>query len=231
MTHYLLSSSIIPAFMAFPKFLLERTSLNETAKIVYMILLDRAKCSQLNCKWADNKGRVFIYYPIEDIASVIHKSESSVKSALAALEKNNLIFREHRGIGKSNRIYVKLPALEERKLSSTSSENYPCGRQKTDRDEDGKLSGSKIKDSKTNGVKRKSKVYGAYRNVLLSDGDIKALQQDVPQYQDYIERLSNYMQSTGKRYADHAATIRSWYLQDNPTPPARNYECEENESL
>ena len=53
----------------------------------------------------------------------------------------------------------------------------------------------------------------------------------VPSYIEYIERLSAYMQSSGKHYADHAATIRSWYLRDNPPPPARNYESEENESL
>ena len=76
-----------------------------------------------------------------------------------------------------------------------------------------------------------SKAYGKYQNVFLSDDDISILQRTVPPYREYIERLSTYMQSTGKSYADHAATIRSWYLRDNPPLPARNYESEENESL
>ena len=76
-----------------------------------------------------------------------------------------------------------------------------------------------------------SKAYGKFQNVFLSDDDISILQRTVPPYREYIERLSAYMQSSGKSYADHAATIRSWYLRDNPSPPARNYESEENESL
>ena len=76
-----------------------------------------------------------------------------------------------------------------------------------------------------------SKAYGKFQNVFLSDDDISILQRTVPPYREYIERLSTYMQSSGKHYADHAATIRSWYLRDNPPPPARNYESEENESL
>ena len=94
-----------------------------------------------------------------------------------------------------------------------------------------KLSGNKNKESKTNESKRRSKTYGKFQNVFLSDGDITVLQRTVPSYIEYIERLSTYMQSSGKSYADHAATIRSWYLRDNPSPPARNYESEENESL
>ena len=94
-----------------------------------------------------------------------------------------------------------------------------------------KLSGNKNKESKTNKSKRRSKPYGKYQNVFLSDGDMDSLRQTVPPYRDYIERLSAYMQSTGKSYADHAATIRCWYERDNPAQPSRNYECKDDESL
>ena len=57
------------------------------------------------------------------------------------------------------------------------------------------------------------------------------LQKEVPLYRDYIERLSAYMQSSGKRYRDHAATIFGWYRQDHPAPATRSYECKEDESL
>ena len=95
MAHYLLSDSRIPEYLAFPKFLLERTSLSETAKIVYMILLNRARLSQKNDGWTDERGCIFIYYPIKEIAAAIHKSEMSVKTALSALEKDKLIDRQH----------------------------------------------------------------------------------------------------------------------------------------
>lgn len=76
-----------------------------------------------------------------------------------------------------------------------------------------------------------SKAYGQYQNVFLSDDDIASLRQDISNYQEYIERLSRYMHSTHKKYDDHAATIRRWYSNDNPTPPARKYVQKASESL
>ena len=46
MTRFLTQDSPIPAYMAFPRFLLDKEGLNETAKILYTILLDRARLSQ-----------------------------------------------------------------------------------------------------------------------------------------------------------------------------------------
>ena len=73
--------------------------------------------------------------------------------------------------------------------------------------------------------------YGSYQNVFLSVEELISLQKVVPHYQEYIEKLSRYMASSGKQYANHAATIRSWALQDHPAPVRRTYECKENESL
>ena len=215
--------------MAYPKFLLEMIDLSETAKLIYIVLLDRARVSQAKGSWADEHGNVFIYYPIRDLAKTIHKSEMSVKTALAALEDHALILRKRQGVGKANRIYVKLPV--DRNLSARQTENCPSDGKKTVCHMERKLSGNKNKESKTNESKIRSKTYGKFQNVFLSDGDITVLQRTVPSYIEYIERLSAYMQSTGKSYADHAATIRCWYERDNPPPPARNYESEENESL
>lgn len=229
MTHYLTPDSLIPAYMVFPRFLLERTSLNETAKIVYMILLNRARLSQKNDGWTDEHGHIFIYYPIKDMAVAIHKSEMSVKSALSALEKDKLIYRKHQGVGKANRIFVKIPA--ERKPSWRQTEKCLCSGKKAICQEERNLSGSKKEKSNNESVKRRSKAYGKYQNVFLSDNELALLQHTVPTYQEYIERLSEYMHSKGKHYADHAATIRKWYLEENPASPERKYIRKENESL
>ena len=61
--------------------------------------------------------------------------------------------------------------------------------------------------------------------------ELKALKDEVPHYQEYIEKLSSYMASSGKQYSSHAATIRSWALRDHPAPVKRTYECKEDESL
>lgn len=59
--------------------------------------------------------------------------------------------------------------------------------------------------------------YGLYKNVLLTDEDMAKLQEEFPHdYSDRIERLSEYMASTGKSYKNHLATIRNWAKKDNP---------------
>ena len=90
MTQFLTQSSPIPPYMAFPRFLLDKDGLNETAKILYTILLDRARLSQKNDGWTDEQGHVFIFFPIKSLAETMHKSEMSVKTALNALEVHSL---------------------------------------------------------------------------------------------------------------------------------------------
>lgn len=61
--------------------------------------------------------------------------------------------------------------------------------------------------------------YGMYNNVLLSDEDYGKLQEEFPHdYTDRIERLSEYIESTGKKYKSHLATIRAWARKDNEKP-------------
>lgn len=231
LTRYLSSESRIPEYMSFPKFLLGMTSLSETAKIIYTVLLGRARLSQKKTGWADDYGHIFIYYPIKDLAAAVHKSDMTVKSALSALEKEQLIHRQHMGLGKANRIYVKLPLSEERNLSVREKENCPSDGKNPVCQKERKLSTSNNENSNNNRANRMSKAYGQYQNVFLSDDDIASLRQDISNYQEYIERLSRYMHSTHKKYDDHAATIRRWYSNDNPTPPARKYVQKASESL
>ena len=57
--------------------------------------------------------------------------------------------------------------------------------------------------------------YGQYKNVLLTDEEYKQLQEEFPSdYREKIDRLSEYMKSTGKTYDCHYATIRSWARSD-----------------
>lgn len=59
--------------------------------------------------------------------------------------------------------------------------------------------------------------YGLYNNVLLSDTDLEKLKTEFPDYEVRIERLSEYIASTGKSYKNHLATIRSWAKKDKQT--------------
>lgn len=75
--------------------------------------------------------------------------------------------------------------------------------------------------------------YGPYKNVLLSDDEYAKLQEEYPaDYSERIERLGEYIASTGKSYKSHLATIRSWARKDGTkvgTMP--NYGGTENWSL
>ena len=78
--------------------------------------------------------------------------------------------------------------------------------------------------------------YGRYQNVFLTDEELADLQASFPAvWEQYIEKLSEYMASTGKRYQSHAATIRRWAGEDakKAAPPTRNrdYSVKEDETV
>lgn len=53
--------------------------------------------------------------------------------------------------------------------------------------------------------------YGLYKNVLFSDKQYDDLIKEFPNdYENRIDRLSEYMESTGKSYKNHLATIKAW---------------------
>ena len=132
MTTFLTANSTLPPYMAFPSFLLD-CDFSETTKLLYMVLLNRARLSQKNDGWIDKKGHVFSYFTIEDMAATLRKSQTTIKTSLSALEQVDLICRARQGTGNPNRIYVKVPAdfstQTEEKLSVRQSENRPFDRQ------------------------------------------------------------------------------------------------------
>ena len=83
---------------------------------------------------------------------------------------------------------------------------------------------------------RTARAYGRYQNVFLTDEELADLQASFPTvWSQYIEKLSEYMASTGKRYQSHAATIRRWAGEDarKAAPPSRNrdYSVKEDETV
>lgn len=64
-------------------------------------------------------------------------------------------------------------------------------------------------------VKVKHK-HGEYNNVLLSDEDLEKLKAEFTDWEERIERLSEYIESKGAKYKSHLATIRSWARKELP---------------
>ena len=59
--------------------------------------------------------------------------------------------------------------------------------------------------------------HGQYANVLLSDEDMEKLKTEFPNdYEQRIERVSEYCASTGRAYKNYLATIRNWARKDKP---------------
>ena len=84
-----------------------------------------------------------------------------------------------------------------------------------------------------NQLSRTKEAYGRYRNVFLED--YSELEMEIAELDTLIEDLSAYMQSTGRKYADHAATLRSWSArkkrQQKPGAGIPDYTYNKEESL
>ena len=57
---------------------------------------------------------------------------------------------------------------------------------------------------------KKKSPYGDFTNVLLTDDEYSKLVRDYTDYEDRIQKLSYYIESTGKKYKSHYATVKSW---------------------
>ena len=77
--------------------------------------------------------------------------------------------------------------------------------------------------------------FGEYRNVFLTEKEYKRLKSNFSGLDDLIEQLSAYIQSTGRKYADHAATLRIWAKrqksEQKQAPGIPDYTFKEGESL
>jgi hypothetical protein len=61
--------------------------------------------------------------------------------------------------------------------------------------------------------------HGQFENVFLSDLEVADLRAKYPNhYEAKIERLSRVIESKGKNYADHYATLIDWLMQDVGLP-------------
>lgn len=56
--------------------------------------------------------------------------------------------------------------------------------------------------------------HGFFANVLLTDDEMQKLAAEIPNYEEYIEKLSHYIESNGKKYKSHYATILMWHRKD-----------------
>lgn len=102
-----------------------------------------------------------------------------------------------------------------RPMDNQWTDNGPhrLGKDRLGKDSKGKyIESGKPKPGKAKPARHK---YGQYQNVLLTDEQLAKLKSEFPKdWQDRIERVSGYVQSSGKHYKDYLATIRNWAKRD-----------------
>lgn len=223
-------------FFMLPKILVtgeQFKTISSDAKILYACLFDRISLSAKN-DWLDKEGRIYIIFTIEEIMKTINRSRPTAVKALDELDKNTggigLIERKRLGFGKPNIIYVKdFTSYEGEKLENQTSSSKEIELQEVKnfnyRSKETKLQEvKKVDPTNTNYIKTDStktdfnqeqKAFGAFQNVFLSNKELSNLKTILSnQLENYIQRLSSYLKSTGRTYEDHEATILSWFYKD-----------------
>ena len=236
-SNYLTVDTPLPQYLPYARFLLD-TDLSHTAKLLYTLLLDRATLSQKN-SWIDAQGRIYVLYPLSNLAKDLGCSISSITRAFAELENAQLVERVRSGFSKPSRILLKIPLTTQNcTITVCKSAEHDCAgmssmiAQKCTPNQRNKNDLSDNHLVRTNGTRL---MFGEYRNVFLTEKDYKRLKADFSGLDDLIDQLSAYIQSTGKKYADHAATLRIWakrqWSEQKQAPGIPDYTFKEGESL
>ena len=233
---YLTTTTPLPQYLPYARFLLD-ANLSHTAKMLYTLLLDRATLSQKN-NWIDERGFVYVVFPLSSLSETLQCSTMSVKRALRSLEDADLIERKRGRITTPNNIFVKVPT--EQNCSFVWNDSVQCDGTKMILSAEQKCSTNQCNKNNLNDnhlIRTKSNhlVFGAYQNVFLTEADYKRLKTEFSELDSLIEQLSAYIQSTGKKYADHAATLRIWAKRQKAerksVPSIPDYTFREGESL
>lgn len=119
--------------------------------------------------------------------------------------------------------YLLLSVHEIRGNVDIIEENVYRNAKNVCRNRQSKVEESKVEYSKGEYGGRTQKKYGVYENVLLSDGEFESLRCEFPDdYRKRIDKLSEYMEVSGRKYGSHLAVIRKWAKEDRRTEMRKN---------
>ena len=236
-SNYLTADTPLPQYLPYARFLLD-TDLSHTAKLLYTLLLDRATLSQKN-NWIDTQGHIYVIYLLSHLAKDLGCCISSVTRSFSELENAQLVERIRSGFSKPSRILLKVPHTTQNcAVTVCKNAKDDCAKtssmiaQKCTPNQRNK---SNLKDSHLIRTTDAHLTFGEYQNVFLTEMEYRRLKADFSGLDDLIEQLSAYIQSTGKKYTDHAATLRIWAKRQKTerksTPGIPDYTFTEGESL
>ena len=178
-------------------------------------------------------------YSLSNLAKDLGCSVSSVTLSFTELENAQLVERVRSGFSKPSRILLKIP------LTTQNCTVTVCKNAEHDCAEMSSMIAQKCTPNQRNKNNQKDNhlikttdaylTFGEYQNVFLTEKEYKQLKADFFGLDSLIEQLSTYIQSTGKRYADHAAALRIWAKrqksEQKQAPGIPDYTFREGESL
>lgn len=173
---YLKPNMPLPQYLPYAWFLLD-ADLSHTAKLLYTLLLDRATLSQKN-NWVDERGFVYVIFPISSLSEALRCSTMSIKRALRSLEDADLIERRRGRITVPNSIFVKVPTEQKCSFAWNGSalcdgtEMIPSMEQKCSTNQRNK---NNLKENHLIKTTDAYLTFGEYQNVFLTKKEYKRL--------------------------------------------------------
>ncbi len=243
---YMTAKTIIPSYIPYPRFIL-KMDLSHTARLLYALLLDRSTLSQKN-GWTDSEGRVYIVYPIAEIAEILDKGRTTIQDALNELANAGLMERKRTRFAAANHIYVKVPDVVQVSVPMTAGKPDTISPEKQTYDdrETGLMMFGKPAPNNYNinnlteshqmrASGEQPAAFGRYKNIFLSESEYAELKGEYPdRLERFIEELSEFIAAYGKVYANHAAAVRMWARRDRKGTGKKgipDYSYKEGESL
>ena len=131
---------------------------------------------------------------------------------------------------KENTLIEEYALIFDEKGTQSDEKGAECEQSKV---KESKVKESKVKESKKDAPapdaiadEKISSCYGEYKNVYLTDAQRENLLSELGKdaFSDYVKRIDEYIEETGKAYKDVYLTIKRWHRQDKerqrgrPTP-------------
>ncbi|MDT2687495.1 phage replisome organizer N-terminal domain-containing protein [Enterococcus gallinarum] len=174
-----------------------------------------------------NVGNMMIPYDPESLAKLTNSSADTVKVAMDLFHKIGLIqimdggeiylnqLNELVGSETESAIQKRLQRAKEDNVQKLSGK----GRLELEKEIEKELDKDIEIEKETKKKNPPRHKYGEYKNVLLNDEQLEKLKEEFPNdWEQRIDRVSEYCELSGKTYKNYLATIRAWARKDTQTP-------------